>query len=569
MKVITDQERKRRNRDWLHQLAAEEKRSLLLTRLLGVVQTLALLAQMTLLAWLVSELLMEGRALHDLALPAALLVPLILLRSLLQSLQEITGQRLGNRLRLRVRERLLKKLARLGPVRLSGDSPAGLSSQWLEQVDALQIYFARFLPQMTLAWLTPLLILVLVFYLDWVAGLFLLVSAPLIPLFMALVGWGAERLNQQHFVLLQRLSGHFLDRIRALTTLKLFGQTQAACNQVATATENYRRLNLRTLKVAFLSSAVLEFFASVAIAAVAIYVGFGLLGYLAWGPAASLTLFSGLLILLLAPEFFQPLRTLAQQYHDRAAALGAADSLVDLLERPLDSDQPDKSDSTLSTREERLSPWMLELQEVTLSYPQRGQVLGPISLTLDRGEALLITGRTGSGKSSLLHLLAGFMQPSSGRLRVEGLPAGERRLIWMHQQAFIFHGSWAENLRLAAPQANTAQMLDALQQVGLISLLDQQVDGLDSLLLEGGRNLSGGQAQRLVLARALLTPSRLLVLDEPSASLDTQATHELIHLLENLKFQGCTLVIASHDQRFLSLADRRLELTPGGCDAST
>ena len=569
MKAITEVERKRRNRDWLRRLAAEEKGSLLLARLLGLAQTLALLAQMGLLAWLVNELLIAGRALDELALAAALLVPLILVRSLLQSLQEITGQRLGNRLRLRVRQRLLKKLAQLGPVRLSGDSPAGLSSQWLEQVDALQIYFARFVPQMTLAWLTPLLILVLVFSLDWVAGLFLLISAPLIPLFMALVGWGAERLNQQHFVQLQRLSGHFLDRIRALTTLKLFGRTQEACDQVVTATENYRRLNLRTLKVAFLSSAVLEFFASVAIAAVAIYIGFGLLGYIAWGPAASLTLFSGLLILLLAPEFFQPLRTLAQQYHDRAAALGAADRLVDLLERPLNSNPATKAEGEGPTREERLSPWMLELQEVTLSYPERGQVLGPINLTLDRGEALVITGRTGSGKSSLLHLLAGFMQPSSGRLRIDGLPAGERALIWMHQQPFIFQGSWADNLRLAAPQANTAQMLDALQQVGLIALLDQQAKGLDSLLLEGGRNLSGGQAQRLVLARALLTPSRLVVLDEPSASLDAGAAEQLLQLLEELKYQGCTLVIASHDERFLRLADRHLPLTPGGRDAST
>ena len=569
MKAITEVERKRRNRHWLRQLAAEEKAGLLLTRLLGLGQALALIAQMLLLAWLVSELLITGRKLDDLLLAALGLLPLILVRSLFLSLQEVTGNRVANRLRLRVRERLLNKVAQLGPVRLSGDSPAGLSSQWLEQVDALQIYFARFLPQMTLAWLTPLLILVLVFYLDWVAGLFLLISAPLIPLFMALVGWGAERLNQQHFVQLQRLSGHFLDRIRGLTTLKLFGQTQAASDEVVAATESYRHLNLRTLKVAFLSSAVLEFFASVAIAAVAIYIGFGLLGYIDWGPAASMTLFKGLLILLLAPEFFQPLRTLAQQYHDRAAALGAADSLVDLLERPLDKVALVENQTLAATVGQRLSPWMLELQEVTLSYPERGQVLGPINLTLDRGEALIISGRTASGKSSLLHLIAGFIPPTSGYLRVDGLPPGDRPLIWMQQQAFIFQGTWAENLRLAAPQANTAQLLAAVRQVGLLPLLGQQPEGLDSQLLEGGRNLSGGQAQRLVLARALLTPSRLVVLDEPSASLDAGAAEQLLQLLEELKYQGCTLVIASHDERFLRLADRHLPLTPGGRDAST
>lgn len=560
MKVITEVERKRRNRDWLRQLARSEKPGLLWTRLAGLLLNLAILLQLSLMAWLISQLLIEKQPLESQLIHWVLLIGLILARSLLQGLQEAAGQAVGNRLRLRVREQLLNHLAKLGPVRLSGDSPAALSSQWLEQVDALQAYFARFVPQMTLAWASPLMILVVVFALDWLAGLFLLISAPLIPLFMALVGWGAERLNQQHFVLLKRLSGHFLDRIRGLTSLKLFGQTEAACDEVVRATENYRHLNMRTLKVAFLSSAVLEFFASVAIAAVAIYIGFGLLGYIAWGPAPSLTLFSGLLILLLAPEFFQPLRTLAQQYHDRAAALGAADSLVDLLERPVQ----EPLNAEAGTPEKRLSSWMLELQNVCLEYPGRGQVLGPLSLNMASGECLVITGRTGSGKSSLLHLLAGFIPPTRGEISVDGLPPGHRPLVWMQQQPFIFQGSWADNLRLAAPGANAAQMLEALQQVGLMPVLAEQPYGLDTLLLEGGKNLSGGQAQRLVLARALLTPSPLLLLDEPTASLDDQAADALLALLQNLKKQGCTLVIASHDPRFLILADHHLELTPGG-----
>ena len=211
---------------------------------------------------------------------------------------------------------------------------------------------------------------------------------------------------------------------------------------------------------------------------------------------------------------------------------------------------------------------MLELQNVCLEYPGRGQVLGPLSLSMGSGECLVISGRTGSGKSSLLHLLAGFMQPTRGEIRVDGLQPGSKPLVWMQQQPFIFQGSWADNLRLAAPSANTAQMLEALQQVGLMPLLAEQADGLDTLLLEGGRNLSGGQAQRLVLARALLTPSRLLLLDEPTASLDDQAADALLALLQDLKGQGCTLVIASHDLRLLLLADQHLELTAGDQYAS-
>lgn len=573
---LDEKARKSRNRQWLNQLATGEKKALNSARLFGGLLTLTIIGQMALIAWLVDQLVVAKQSLTTLSSGFIALLALMLLRALLQGLQEQAGNRAGNRLRLNVRRQLLAKTAELGPVHLSGDSPAALSSQWLEQVDSLQAHFARFVPQMTLSWLSPLLILVLVLYLDWLAAIFLLISAPLIPLFMALVGWGAERLNQQHFVLLKRLSGNFLDRIRGLSTLQLFGQTDNACNEVVSATEGYRRLNMKTLRVAFLSSAVLEFFASVAIAAVAIYIGFGLLGYIDWGPAEELTLFSGLLILLLAPEFFQPLRTLAQQYHDRAAALGAADSLVDLLQRQPSQTQAHPQQTQHQTQhqtapesaaEASSSEALIELHQVCLSYPGRGQVLGPVSLSLPAsatpqapGQALVITGRTGSGKSSLLHLLAGFIQPTQGQICIRGAKPGTEPLIWMQQQAFIFQGSWAENLQLAAPDASQEQMQQAIQQVGLATLLAQQPQGLDSPLLEGGKNLSGGQAQRLALARALLSPSRLLLLDEPSASLDQDATAELIALLHTLRQQGCSLIIASHDPAFLTLADQHLVL---------
>src|SRR5690554_1945390 len=408
-------------------------------------QTLAIMAQLALMAWLINEVIVNQRPLTEILSGFVGLVLLLLLRSGLQILQDLTGQAAANRIRLTVRQTLLQQLALLGPVHLTNESAAGLTSQWLEQVDALQNYFARYLPQMTLAVISPLFILMLTFYLDWVAGLFLLISAPLIPLFMALVGMGAERLNQQHFVLLKRVSGQFLDSVRGLTSLQLFGLSKQATQDVASAADEYRRINMRTLKLAFLSSAVLEFFSSITIAAVAMYIGFGLLGYINWGPAADLTLFSGLLILLMAPEYFQPLRVLAQFYHDRASALGAADSLIDLLEAQPHS-QPSTSAETETLSSD--SSLVLEAKDITLSYPKRGQVLAPTSFNLTKGELLLITGRTGSGKSSLLHLIAGFMQPTSGQLLINGQAAGREALIWMHQEAFIINASWAVNLRL-------------------------------------------------------------------------------------------------------------------------
>lgn len=515
------------------------------------------------MAWLINALVVEQRPLAELLSGFILLIVLLTARSGLQILQDLSGQKAANRIRLNVRHQLLQQLALLGPVHLTNESAAGISSQWLEQVDALQNYFARYLPQMTLSVVSPLFILILTFYLDWVAGTFLLIAAPLIPLFMALVGMGAERLNQQHFVLLKRVSSQFLDSVRGLTSLQLFGLSQQATQQVADAADEYRRLNMRTLKLAFLSSAVLEFFSSVAIAAVAMYIGFGLLGYIDWGPAPQLTLFSGLLILLMAPEYFQPLRVLAQFYHDRAAALGAADSLVDLLEVQTLTASSSNSKSTDSKTAEQNSTrkYALEAKDLTLSYAGRGQVLAATSFTLKQGELLLISGRTGSGKSSLLHLMAGFMQPTSGQLLVNGKTAGSEPLIWMHQQAFIINASWADNLRLAAPNATEEAMLKAIEAVGLTSLLAQQTDGLNTLLLERGKNLSGGQAQRLALARALLTPSKLVLLDEPTASLDARSRQQIYATLQQLKAEGCTLIIASHEPELKALADQHLALT--------
>lgn len=565
--AITKPNKARRNREWLRHLASDERKPLLLTRLAGIAQTLAIMSQLGVMAWLINALVVEQRPLAELLSGFILLIVLLTARSGLQILQDLSGQKAANRIRLKVRQQLLQQLALLGPVHLTNESAAGISSQWLEQVDALQNYFARYLPQMTLSVVSPLLILILTFYLDWVAGTFLLISAPLIPLFMALVGMGAERLNQQHFVLLKRVSGQFLDKVRGLTSLQLFGLSQQATQQVADAADEYRRINMRTLKLAFLSSAVLEFFSSIAIAALAMYIGFGLLGFIDWGPAPQLTLFSGLLILLMAPEYFQPLRVLAQHYHDRASALGAADSLVDLLEvQPLTASLKVTSSSTANSTKSTeptvsTNNYVLEAKDLTLSYPTRGQVLAATSFTLKQGELLLISGRTGSGKSSLLHLMAGFMQPSSGQLFVNGKTAGSEPLIWMHQQAFIINASWADNLRLAAPNASEEALLKAIEAVGLAPLLAQQKDGLNTLLLERGKSLSGGQAQRLALARALLTPSQLVLLDEPTASLDARSRQQIYATLQALKSQGCTLIIASHEPELKALADQHLALT--------
>lgn len=540
------------SRAWLAGLARAERRRLGLAVGCGLVAGIATVAQLVLLAWLVTSLLVEGRAPSTLFLAFIALAALMGLRALAQWGQETLGLAASLRLRRRARGELLDHLERLGPVGLTGHHSASLAQRAVDQVEALDGYVARFLPQRYLAVLLPLVILAVVAWLDWLAAVFLLLAAPLIPLFMALVGMGAERLNEEQFDAVARLSRHFIDRVRGITTLQLFGRTAAATEEVHAAADDYRRRTLRPLRLAFLSSAVLEFFAAVSIAVVAIYVGFGLLGYISYGPADQLTLFSGLLALLLAPEFFQPLRSLAQHYHDRASALGAAEGMVALLD-----ETPRRSG--LTPPAPHAARAVAELEAVTVSHPERGRVLGPLDLTLAPGEVLAISGPSGVGKSTLLQLLAGFVDPDSGHRRLRT----RLEVAWMDQRPLLIHGSLADNLRLAAPAADDAALHRALVAAGLGELVAGLPDGLDTRLGERGVGLSGGQAQRLALARVFLSEARLVLLDEPTESLDAESEAVVIEALMALAAEGRSLVIASHRAAPLACADRHLTLRDG------
>ncbi|MDI5892205.1 thiol reductant ABC exporter subunit CydD [Halomonas rhizosphaerae] len=541
-------------RRYLTDLAAGERRRLRLAVLAGTSAGLLTIAQLVLLARLISRLLVDGATLAELLPLLAGMLAMLALRALALYLQETLAQAASLRIRQRARRALLDHLARLGPVRLASRHSASLASQLVEQVEALDGYFARFQPQLRLAVLVPLVVLLVVLWLDWLAAIFLMISAPLIPLFMALVGMGAERLNREQFAAVARLSGHFIDRVRGITTLQLFGRTAQATREVHAAADDYRQRSMRTLRLAFLSSAVLEFFASVAIAVVAIYVGFGLLGYITYGPAEELTLFSGLLVLLLAPEFFQPLRSLSQHYHDRAAALGAAEGLVAML-----NEVPDAGRLPGTAVPAPLRDVLVELEAASVEYPGRGRVLGPVNLTLAAGDVVVVTGPSGVGKSTLLQLLAGFVAPASGNIRVaEGLG-----LAWMDQRPLLIQGSLADNLWLAAPDAGEAEMRGALARAGLGELLAALPHGLETPLGERGVGLSGGQAQRLALARVFLSRAPLVLLDEPTASLDAETEGYLVEAFQGLADEGRALVIATHHPALMALASHRLSLEAG------
>lgn len=535
----------------LKNLTQQQHCRLYLAVLLGVLASIAMIVQWYALARLTYAVLIQQQSLIEQSLIIGLMGLALIVRSVLVRAQEHYAQLASLHAREALRNQILFKWRQISALQHSQRSPGSAASQLIEDVEAMDGYFARFWPQQLLAVLTPLLIVLIVFYYNWLAALFLLVAAPLIPLFMVLVGMGAESINQRFFNQRQRLAGHFLDRVKHLTTLKLFAAESTALTEVNLRSEDYRQVVMKTLKLAFLSSAVLEFFTSVAIASIAIYIGFSLFGAISWGPAADITLFSGLFILLLAPEFFQPLRNLSQFYHDRAAALAAATQMAIYL------DQSENLPVEVITEQPNSAVSNLVVADLSIGYHINDVLQGPLNLELTTGQCLVVSGPSGSGKTTLLHTLAGYLPPVFGELLLNNQPITKTAIRYLPQKPWIINGSWADNLSVLAPEATRQAMQKALIQLGLESLISNRDNNLDSQLNEHGEGLSGGQLQRLALARVILSPAPLVLLDEPTASLDAESRQYVLAALAELKPQ-CILVISSHDSEVLALADQQL-----------
>ena len=544
MKAITDPQPST-NR-WLATQAATVRGPLALAILAGVLAGLFTIAQAGLLAWLLAGLL-DGQTV-PLASTLFSLLAVVLLRVAAGWGRDAAGLIAADRVIAALRQRLANHLAALGPVHLAEYPPGQLASAWLEQTQALEGYYARFLPQTLLALLVPMLLLAAIITQDWLAAALLAFSAPLIPLFMALIGMGAAQISQRQQAAVARAGGHFLDRLRGLTTLRLFGYAERAADEVQAVADDYRDHTMKTLRVAFLSSAVLEFFAAVAVAMVAIYIGFALLGSIQFGPAGELTLFGGLFILLLAPEFFLPLRQLASHYHDRADALGAAAELQPLLAaegRLADPAEPCWTGAAL------------RLDQVAVHYPDGRCGLQALSLSVAEGERVVLRGASGAGKSTLLALLAGFLSPSAGRLCVSGPVA------LMGQRTHLFSATIADNIRLARPEASDEAIAAVARRAGVLAFAQRLPEGLETPIGEGGVPLSGGQAQRVALARTLLMQAPILLLDEPTAGLDPAGEEALITTLEQALPAQQTVLIATHHPRLQALGQRQLWLEQG------
>ncbi|ABX48085.1 ABC transporter, CydDC cysteine exporter (CydDC-E) family, permease/ATP-binding protein CydD [Shewanella baltica OS195] len=503
------------------------------------------------------------------------LIALMLLRALLAYGRERASFEAGKRLRGHIRAAVMDKLTKLGPAFIKGKPAGSWASIVLEQVEDLQDFYARYLPQISLAGFIPVLILAAVFPINWTAGLILLLTAPLIPMFMILVGMGAADANRKNFSALARLSGHFMDRLKGLSTLKLFHRGDAELKIIATASEEFRSRTMSVLRMAFLSSAVLEFFAAVSIAVLAVYFGFSYLGHLDFGYYGAhanissstdpqivgipFSLFTGLFILILAPEFYQPLRDMGTHYHAKAQAVGAAEALITLLEHP----EPEFVGQVRINSIETLSADNLEV----FSFDGT-RLLGPLSFELKDNQRLALVGPSGAGKTSLLNALLGFL-PYKGHLLINGhelsaldLAHLRQHLAWLGQEPQLFHGTVRDNVALADPTLPDDTLWHLLAEANISDFVKAQPLGLDAPVGEQSSGLSVGQAQRIALARALGQKASLFVLDEPTASLDSQSEQAVSSAL-NRAMAGKMCIMVTHRLDQLDQMDTILVLDKG------
>jgi len=518
-----------------------------------------LIGQAAAIAWLVQTVLVERAPLAD-GLPVlAALAVILVLRTLLGSATQAAAGDVADAARLALRERVFARLLSHGPLWLRQRRTGELGELMLHHGDAIENYYSGFLPVRTEVVVVPLLILAAVAWVDWVVALILLFTAPLVPFFMMLVGWGAEAAGRAQLGELARMSGHFADRIKGLGLLRLYGQGEAELAGIEAAAEGVRVRTMKVLRIAFLSSTVLEFFASVSVAMVALYLGLSYLGLMSLHATVP-TLGGGLFCLLLAPEFYAPLRRLAAHYHDRANALAAAAEverlLLSLPGEPAVAEVP-PAPLAVEPAEAALPP--LQAQGLVLRpLGAPHDVLQGVDLRLEPGQRLALVGPSGSGKSTLLEALAGWLPPRAGRVQQR---AGVQ-VAYASQRPYLFHGSIADNLRLADPGASDARLRAVAEAAQVLQFARRLPEGLDTLIGERGFGLSGGEARRIGLARLLLRDPQVLLLDEPTAFLDAETETALLSSLAAYA-RGRSVVVATHSPAVIAWADRCLLLPEG------
>ncbi|HUE97725.1 MAG TPA: thiol reductant ABC exporter subunit CydD [Anaerolineales bacterium] len=539
-------------------LTRDTRTPLFLTILSGFVAGLLTIGQAYLLSSTVNGVFLEGQTLAQVSHWLRLILLVIAGRALLTWVNEVAANAVAVRIKTDLRERLFNHILNLGPAYTRGQRTGELTTAAVEGIEALDAYYSQYLPQLVITALVPISILIVVFPIDLLSGIVLLLTAPLIPFFMIMIGKGAEIVTRRQYQTLSRLSAHFLDSLQGLTTLKLFGQSRAHAKNIETVSNQFRDTTLGVLRITFLSALALELLATLSTAVIAVEIGFRLL-------YARMEFLEAFFILVLAPEFYLPLRMLGARFHAGMAGTTAAKRIYEILDTPVIGGQ------LSAVREQSIEELSsIAFQNVSYIYPgETTPALDKITLEINACQNIALLGKTGAGKSTLVNLLLGFIQPASGKITTYQSPGTELKspppissIAWVPQKPYLFHDTISANIRLGKPDATDEEMTEAARAAHLHEFIETLPEKYETVIGESGARLSGGQAQRLALARAFLKNAPILILDEPTSSLDPE-TESLLEESTRRLMQGRIVITIAHRLNTIFRADKIMVLQEG------
>jgi len=552
---------------WLMRLYRQAGGSAFVALILPVLSGALLIGQAWLLAGVLHEAVVGKAAIAALLPSIALVGTLIAARAALSATSEIFSIKASEGLKANLRHSLLDMVLDRGPLWTSRQSSGALSTALIEQVEALDGFFVRYMPSMVQATILPLAFAVVIVPTDWVVAFLFLLTAPLIPVFMALAGWGAESASKAQAQALSRLTGRFADRLRGIVTLKLFGRETAETSAIFEASEQLRLRTMRVMRIAFLSSAVLEFFAALGVAGVALYIGLTFLDLVSLR-GSDLTLQAGLFCLLMAPEVYQPLRLMAAHYHDRASAKAAASEIAHQLQSLPELNRAAVEEVAFATKDPMPGGLCLMVQDLSIRSADGQLAFDNASLSVPAGARYAVLGASGIGKSTLLEALA-RLRPVDGTIALDGrplesVPEAELRqdMAMLGQRPRLFAGSIADNIRFGRADADAVAVREAAERAIVTPFSDGLPFGLDTQIGENGLGLSGGEAQRVALARLYLRNPGLLLFDEPTAHLDQDVEAAVLDGLFDFA-RGRTLLVTTHSYAVAKRMEKVFRIAKG------
>lgn len=515
---------------------------------LSVIIGVVVVAQAFLLSRIITRVFLESQQLADVAGYLAALAFMVFLRAVCSGFQHFVSARLALKVRLDLRQRLLAHIVALGPAYTRGQRSGEISLALTEGVDTLDAYFRDYLPGIFTALLVPLLILLLVFPIDILTFIVLLVTAPLIPVFMVLIGMAAGALARRQYGSMSRMSAHFLDVLQGLTTLKLFNRSRAQIETIGRITDQFRQTTMSVLRVAFMSAFALELLSTLSVAVVAVEIGLRLL-------AGTIGFEQALFLLVIAPEFYLPLRMLGVKFHAGTESAAAADRIYEVLNT---EPAPDGDHSVPVPQR-----MVIRFENVSYAFEDGARrALDSFSMVIEPGQHVAMVGASGSGKSTVANLLLRFLVAQSGQVLIDGVDLvtlnadrWREQVAWVPQQPYLFYGTVAENIRLGKAGASDEAVVEAAQLADAHDFIMALPQGYDTPIGERGMRLSGGQAQRLAIARAFLKDAPLLILDEATANLDPDTEAMIEESLQRL-LKGRTALMIAHRLNTVLRADR-------------